>query len=143
MAIAKSENVKITVHGKKKEEFDFRFDYGFMKKICHQRPNRSFFIFGKQFPLCARCSGMYFSFIIGVVLSIINFRLLLIIKFYHVFLFFIVLAIPILVDGFTQLFKLRKSNNILRLITGLIGGFGTGVLIVYLIGKLMLFTQNI
>jgi uncharacterized membrane protein len=27
--------------------------------ICHQRPERSFFLDGSQLPLCARCSGLY------------------------------------------------------------------------------------
>jgi len=32
--------------------------------ICHQRPERSFFIFGFQFFLCARCTGIYLFLII-------------------------------------------------------------------------------
>lgn len=31
---------------------------------------------------------------------------------------------PCAIDGFTQLFEYRESNNILRLITGLLGGVG-------------------
>ncbi|MEI3349189.1 MAG: DUF2085 domain-containing protein [Dysosmobacter sp.] len=26
---------------------------------CHQRPDRSFFFHGKQFPVCARCTGVF------------------------------------------------------------------------------------
>ena len=29
--------------------------------ICHQRPERSFFWDGQQFPVCARCTGLYLS----------------------------------------------------------------------------------
>ena len=29
--------------------------------ICHQRPERSFFIDGHQLPVCARCTGLYLS----------------------------------------------------------------------------------
>jgi uncharacterized membrane protein len=29
--------------------------------ICHQRPERSFFIDGQQLPVCARCAGLYVS----------------------------------------------------------------------------------
>ena len=29
--------------------------------ICHQRPERSFFWDGHQFPVCARCTGLYLS----------------------------------------------------------------------------------
>ena len=34
--------------------------------ICHQRPERSFFWAGQQFPVCARCTGLYVSALIGV-----------------------------------------------------------------------------
>ena len=35
-----------------------------------------------------------------------------------------ILLIPVSIDGFTQLFDLRESNNTLRFITGFIGGIG-------------------
>ena len=34
--------------------------------ICHQRPDRSFFWDGHQFPVCARCTGLYLSAAIGM-----------------------------------------------------------------------------
>jgi uncharacterized membrane protein len=34
--------------------------------ICHQRPERSFFWAGHQFPVCARCTGLYLSAAIGL-----------------------------------------------------------------------------
>ena len=34
--------------------------------ICHQRPERSFFWDGHQFPVCARCTGLYLSAAIGM-----------------------------------------------------------------------------
>jgi uncharacterized membrane protein len=34
--------------------------------ICHQRPERSFFLDGDQFPVCARCTGLYLSGAIGI-----------------------------------------------------------------------------
>jgi uncharacterized membrane protein len=33
--------------------------------ICHQRPERSFHIAGRQMPVCARCTGLYASAAIG------------------------------------------------------------------------------
>ena len=46
------------------------------------------------------------------------------------FLIFAVLfLIPAAIDGFTQYFELRESNNTLRLITGLCGGLGLIILI--------------
>jgi uncharacterized membrane protein len=33
--------------------------YGLASLICHQRPERSFVLNGRQFPVCARCTGLY------------------------------------------------------------------------------------
>ena len=40
--------------------------------ICHQRPERSFFVFGTQMPVCARCTGLYVgaALLVPVALSI-------------------------------------------------------------------------
>ena len=35
--------------------------------ICHQLPERSFFIDGRQLPVCARCTGLYVSGVAGLV----------------------------------------------------------------------------
>ena len=96
------------------------FDY-----ICHRRPERSFFYKGRQFPVCARCTGFYISGIASIIL----------IKFFPVpysltTLFLgILLLIPCAIDGFTQLFEMRESNNTLRFITGMLGG--RGLILVY------------
>ena len=29
--------------------------------VCHQLPDRSFFLDGRQLPVCARCTGLYLS----------------------------------------------------------------------------------
>ena len=34
---------------------------------CHQMPERSFFINGFQFPVCARCTGVIISAIIATI----------------------------------------------------------------------------
>lgn len=34
---------------------------------CHQMPERSFFISGYQFPVCARCTGVIISAIIATI----------------------------------------------------------------------------
>ena len=35
--------------------------YGLASTVCHQRPERSFVLNGGQFPVCARCAGLYVS----------------------------------------------------------------------------------
>ena len=39
--------------------------YGQASRICHQRPDRSFRIAGRQMPVCARCAALYLSFALG------------------------------------------------------------------------------
>lgn len=34
--------------------------------ICHQLPDRSFFLDGRQLPVCARCTGLYLSGVAGL-----------------------------------------------------------------------------
>lgn len=93
--------------------------------ICHRKPERSFFIKGFQFPVCARCTGFYMGLIIYFVYAyffFVNYT-------YSMMLFAILLLLPSIIDGSTQFIGNRESNNILRLITGLMGGLGLAIII--------------
>ena len=35
--------------------------YAAASRVCHQRPDRSFFTAGFQWPVCGRCSGLYLA----------------------------------------------------------------------------------
>lgn len=37
--------------------------------ICHQRPDRSFRLWGVQMPVCTRCAGLYLGAMVGAVLA--------------------------------------------------------------------------
>jgi uncharacterized membrane protein len=39
--------------------------------ICHQRPERSFFVNGTQMPVCARCTGLYAGAALAAPLALI------------------------------------------------------------------------
>ena len=41
--------------------------YGTFSYVCHQIPERSFFIAGHQFAVCARCTGLYAGFTVATV----------------------------------------------------------------------------
>ena len=88
--------------------------------ICHRRPERSFFYKGRQFPVCARCTGFYISGIATIILLNL-FPVPYSLTTLHLG---ITLLIPCAIDGFTQLFEMRESNNTLRFITGILGGIG-------------------
>ncbi len=97
----------------------------FTQFICHRIPDRTFNIQGHYFPVCSRCTGFYiaaFSYFIFVYFFYINYSLILIILA-------ILMIVPAFLDGFTQFIGFRVSNNILRLLTGLMGGVGLGILI--------------
>ncbi|WP_243577940.1 DUF2085 domain-containing protein [Clostridium minihomine] len=80
---------------------------------CHQMPERSFSFRNYQFPLCARCTGIITGEIVSLFFSFfapLSWKIIL-------------LLIPMAIDGFTQLRGWRTSTNLLRFITGLLGGY--------------------
>ena len=88
--------------------------------ICHRIPERSFFIKGHQFPVCARCSGFY----AGLIIYFIYNQIYLMSYNLSTFIISLILMIPVAVDGLSQYFGPRESTNLLRFITGFIGGIG-------------------
>lgn len=96
------------------------------KYFCHRRPERSFFFRGHQFPVCARCTGIYFAAVTSLIL----------IKYieldYNIFTLSIgiLLLIPSAIDAGIQYLTDYESTNTKRLITGLLNGLGT--ILIYL-----------
>lgn len=84
--------------------------------MCHQRADRSFFFKGKQFPLCARCTGILVGYAAGITIAVITCC-----SFYK---YFLLLLIPMIIDGSLQQFFNIPSNNARRFVTGLAGGIG-------------------
>ncbi|AQR88418.1 hypothetical protein CLOBY_00740 [Clostridium saccharobutylicum] len=85
--------------------------------FCHRLPERSFFFKGKQFPICARCTGILIGYIIGILYIFFNKNLHIIIE--------LSFMIPLLIDGTGQYIGYFKSTNIRRLITGILAGIST------------------
>ncbi len=42
--------------------------YVFFSPVCHQWDSHSFHLCGEKFPVCIRCSAIYFGFLCGIVL---------------------------------------------------------------------------
>lgn len=93
--------------------------YAFM---CHRMPERSFHFHGKQFPLCARCTGIMVGYAVGLLILATYGRLSLLLSF--------ALIIPMVIDGTGQLFQKWESTNIRRLITGIMGGISIDFIII-------------
>ena len=81
---------------------------------CHQRYDRSLIINNYQFPLCARCTGLLFGQLIGLII----FRIFLSIEIYYLLVIFLFFLLILGIDGFGQLKNKWISNNKRRFITG-------------------------
>lgn len=85
------------------------------KTGCHQLAERSFFVGKRQMPVCARCLGVYIGQAVAYVYC-----------FFRKPNIFVSLAAAgtMLLDWVLQYKKILQSDNIRRLITGILGGFG-------------------
>lgn len=94
-----------------------RFLYRWLPLLfgCHCRPDRSFHFRGKQFPICARCTGLGLGFLAAAV-SLWFFR--------PPFFATLLLMAPMIIDGICQQKTAYESKNPLRLITGILFTYG-------------------
>nr|DAH86677.1 MAG TPA: putative membrane protein [Caudoviricetes sp.]DAM73419.1 MAG TPA: putative membrane protein [Caudoviricetes sp.]DAS26327.1 MAG TPA: putative membrane protein [Caudoviricetes sp.] len=113
---------------KKDEKWVSLMEYGH-KIGCHQMPERSFFYKGYQFPVCARCTGVIIGEIICIITILVNIKLSIIL--------YTVLLLIMGLDWFIQYINILESNNIRRLITGILGGFGLTGIYYYVIVNLI------
>jgi uncharacterized membrane protein len=106
--------------------------------VCHQMPERSLFIFGHQMTVCARCFAIYISFLAGCILfALVRTKL----KPWNI-IYYILLCVPMAIDGTTQLFGIAiprrigpgweliwmaESTNEMRIITGAIFGLASAL----------------
>jgi len=91
---------------------------------CHQLPQRSFFFRARQFPVCARCTGVFFG----------NTLAILMISFFAPHWLWLIFGANIMfVDWFIQRIGLLESSNTRRLITGIIGGYSLNSLYIAVI----------
>ncbi|MEJ8547950.1 DUF2085 domain-containing protein [Brevibacillus borstelensis] len=89
---------------------------------CHRMPSRSLIIRGKRLPLCARCTAILSGYTLLPLLLFVPFT----IPWYAG----VLLQVPMLVDGCTQYLQWRESNNVLRVVTGLLSGVGQSIFVV-------------
>lgn len=98
---------------------------------CHQMYERSFNYKGYQFPVCARCTGIFVGNIIGILLYIINIKISIITG--------LGLILIMAIDGLLQLFKIKASTNKRRFITGLIAGIGY----IFMVANIFLYIRHL
>lgn len=102
-------------------------DFG-SKMGCHQRADRSFYVKGYQFPVCARCTGIVLSTSIGYILYVVK-KIRLVCG--------VILCIPMIIDGGIQYLGIKESTNLRRFLTGLLGGIGLAIVRLNIYGKII------
>ena len=89
--------------------------------VCAQIPSHSFYIFGHQLGLCARNLSINSSMFLGSLVFVLSKKRLPGIPWW----LWILMILPMALDGLTQMFGLRESTWELRLITGTLFGSGS------------------
>lgn len=101
---------------------------------CHQMPDRSFSYKGYQFPVCARCTGVIIGEFISIIAILCTLKIGLI--------YALVLVLPLAIDGGVQYINVWKSNNLRRVITGILAGFGLTYVYGYFLCAIWRFFSN-
>lgn len=94
--------------------------------LCHQLPERSLFAGGYQLPVCARDTGIYLGFVAGWVLLVFlaRGRRPAELPRWPVLLLIGVFVGSMAFDGITSYAGLRSTTNHIRLLTGMLTGWG-------------------
>lgn len=98
---------------------------------CHQKSERSYFVNGNQMPFCSRDVGIFIGLFLGMIASLLmpGFKITLPL--------FLLLFLPLAVDGSLQLLTNYESINILRVVTGIFAGTAVSFLISMLLDELL------
>ena len=106
--------------------------------LCHQLPDRSFFIAGHKLAVCSRCSGIY----LGATLTLLVYPLLKSLRSVRSparkWLF--AASIPLFVDFFLTFVGIWQNTHTTRFITGFI--FGSAVVFYVMPGVVELSLRN-
>lgn len=98
---------------------------------CHRIPERCLHFKGKPMPLCTRCFAMLLGYLFTPIALVFHMVVPLWVP--------IILAVPLVIDGFTQKWKWRKSSNPTRFITGILFGIGQSLFITIMIWSIVQF----
>jgi len=96
--------------------------YAFFSTVCHQYDSRSLHVFGYKLAVCARCSGIYFGFLGGVLLVPFFSKR----RISHVGRFLCVAALPMVLDVAMGSVGMYEGNHAIRVLTGLLFGVAAG-----------------
>jgi uncharacterized membrane protein len=105
--------------------------------LCHQLPERSLFVGGLQLPVCARDTGIYLGFALGLVVVALldRGRRSRELPRWPVLALAGLFVLSMAIDGLTSYGGLRETTNAIRLATGLATGWALAPLTVMMINE--------
>lgn len=102
--------------------------------VCAQIPSHSFYVFGHQLGMCERNFSIYSAMFVGSFIFVLTKKRLPGIPWW----FWLLLILPLALDGTTQMFGWRESTWELRVITGVLFGLGNVWFVLPLVHKTLL-----
>ena len=94
---------------------------------CHQMPERSSFYKGYQFPVCARCTGVFVGQLSAIIYGF----------FWKISPCISVVLLGVMgIDWGVQEIGIKESTNLRRFLTGICGGFGLFSIYIYAFKKI-------
>lgn len=102
---------------------------------CHQIPERSFFYNGRQFPVCARCTGVAIGQTTAITLALF--------KRFLSFPKALFLLILMGIDWGIQAIHIKESTNLRRFVTGICGGLGLFSIYILILRKFINYIKSI
>jgi uncharacterized membrane protein len=106
-------------------KFISEIDYKFFGHICHQFEGRSLHLGEHKMAVCARCSGIYFGFLIGVLF----FPFLKKIKVKNIKYPLVLISLPMIIDISLDFLSMHQSTLLTKSLTGLMFGFPSAILL--------------
>ena len=107
--------------------------------VCAQIPSHSFYIFGHQLGMCERNFSIYASMFIASLVFVLSKKRLPGIPWW----LWVLMILPMALDGTTQMVGLRESTWLLRVLTGTLFGLGNLWFALPLIQKTILETAPV
>jgi len=107
--------------------------------MCAQIPSHSFYIFGHQLGMCERNFSIYASMFVMSLVFVVSKKRLPGIPWW----LWLLMILPMAIDGTTQMFGLRESTWLLRVVTGALFGLGNIWFALPLIQKTILETAPV
>ena len=107
--------------------------------VCAQIPSHSFYIFGHQLGMCERNFSIYASMFVASLVFVLSKKRLPGIPWW----LWVLMILPMAIDGTTQMVGLRESAWLLRVLTGTLFGLGNIWFVLPLIQKTILETTPV